>query len=92
MTERKELNLIEAVSIICAQQGCTLESIDGRTINIHCPGGKEQEIKCANAVQQFMEGTSPSVEVYDTPEGEPEDDGCCGGNNPSCNCGGECKH
>lgn len=76
MSNKKEdLDFIQTASIICGQHGCTLDSVDGRTINIICPGGKEQEAKCAKAIERFVKGVDPKVEVSD---------------GPICGCDGNC--
>jgi len=46
--------------------GCTIDSVDieGRTVSITCPGGKEQEIECAMAIGEIMEGNGDSDSIW----------------------------
>jgi len=56
---QQDLNFLQIVSIVASRLGCTIDSIDvdTRTVSITCPGGKEQEIDCATAIGEIMEGT-----------------------------------
>ncbi len=53
---QEDQDFLQIVSLVTSQLGCTIESVDGRTISINCPGGKEQEIKCAMAIEEIIEG------------------------------------
>lgn len=55
---QEDQDFLQIVSIVTSQLGCTIESVDGRTISINCPGGKDQEIKCAQAIEEVIEGNS----------------------------------
>jgi len=56
---KQDLNFLQIVSIVTSRLGCTIDSIDveGRTVSIACPGGKEQETDCATAIGEIIEGT-----------------------------------
>ena len=56
---KQDLNFLQIVSIVTSRLGCTIDSIDveGRTVSIACPGGKEQETDCAAAIGEIIEGT-----------------------------------
>lgn len=53
---QEDQDFLQIVSIVTSQLGCTIESVDGRTISINCPSGKDQEIKCAQAIEEIIEG------------------------------------
>ena len=55
---QKDLTFLQVVSIVTSQFKCTIDSIDteGRTVSITCPGGKEEEIECAMAIGNIIEG------------------------------------
>jgi len=55
---QEDLNFIQVVSIVTSGMGCTIDSIDikGRAVSITCPGGKKQEIECAMAIAEIIEG------------------------------------
>ena len=63
---QEELNFVQVVSVVTSRMGCTIDSIDveGRTISITCPGGKEQEMECAMAIGEIIEGKSDSQGVW----------------------------
>ena len=52
---QEELDFLQIVSVVTSQIGCTMESVDGKTIAINCPGGKDQELKCAKAIETIIE-------------------------------------
>jgi hypothetical protein len=55
---QEDLNFIQVVSIVTSGMGCTIDSIDieRRTVSITCPGGKKQELECAMAIGEIIEG------------------------------------
>ena len=55
---QKDLLFLQVVSIVTSRFKCTIDSIDteGRTVSITCPGGKEEEIECAMAIGDIIEG------------------------------------
>lgn len=53
---QEDLDFLQLVSLVTSQLGCTIESVDGRTVAIHCPGGKDQEVRCAMAIEELIEG------------------------------------
>ena len=55
---QKDLMFLQVVSIVTSKFKCTINSIDteGRTVSITCPGGKEEEIECAMAIGDIIEG------------------------------------
>ncbi len=55
---QEDQDFLQIVSIVTSQLGCTIESVDGRSISINCPGGKDQEIKCAQVIEEIIEGNS----------------------------------
>ncbi len=63
---QEELNFIQVVSIVTSGMGCTIDSIDieGRSISIICPDGKEQEMECAMAIGEIIEGKCDSKGVW----------------------------
>ncbi len=63
---QEELNFIQVVSIVTSGMGCTIDSIDieGRAISIICPGGNEQEMECAMAIGEIIEGKRDSRGVW----------------------------
>jgi hypothetical protein len=54
---QEDLNFLQVVSIVTSRLGCSIDSIDieGRTALITCPGGTDQEMECASAIEQIME-------------------------------------
>lgn len=56
--QQEDLNFIQVVSIVTSGMGCTIDSIDikGRAVSITCPGGKKQEIECAMAIGEIIDG------------------------------------
>lgn len=63
---QEDLNFIQVVSIVTSGMGCTIDSIDsdGRAVSITCPGGKEQEMECAMAIGEIIEGKRDSKSVW----------------------------
>ncbi|MBW2019942.1 MAG: hypothetical protein JRI58_08425 [Deltaproteobacteria bacterium] len=63
---QEDLNFIQIVSIVTSRFGCTIDSIDieGRTVSITCPGGKEQEIECAMAIGDIIEGRENAKDLW----------------------------
>ncbi len=55
---QEDLNFIQVVSIVTSRMGCTIDTVDtkGRSVSITCPGGKEQEMGCAMAIGEIIEG------------------------------------
>ncbi len=55
---QKDLVFLQVVSIVTSRFKCTIDGIDteGRTVSITCPGGKEEEIECAMAICDIIEG------------------------------------
>jgi hypothetical protein len=55
---QEDLNFLQVVSIVTSRLGCSIDSIDieGRTALITCPGGTDQEMECAMAIGEIMEG------------------------------------
>jgi hypothetical protein len=55
---KEELSFLQVVSLVTSNMGCTIDNldIDGRNITIYCPKGKRQEIECAIAIGNIMEG------------------------------------
>ena len=55
---QEDLSFMQIVSVVTSRFGCTIDSVDteGRTLSITCPGGKEQEIECAMAIGEVVEG------------------------------------
>ncbi|MFH1077323.1 MAG: hypothetical protein V1753_10930 [Pseudomonadota bacterium] len=51
----EDMEFLQIVSVVTAQLGCTIENIDGTTISINCPGGREQEARCAMAIEEIMD-------------------------------------
>jgi hypothetical protein len=52
----KSIEFIQLVSLVASQMGCMVEMVDGTTININCPGGKQQEVLCAQAIEEATDG------------------------------------
>ena len=63
---KEDLNFLQVVSIVTSRFGCTIDGIDleGRTLSITCPRGKEQEIECATAIEDIMEGKRDSATIW----------------------------
>ncbi|NVM20924.1 MAG: hypothetical protein HWN68_04005 [Desulfobacterales bacterium] len=63
---QEDLNFVQVVSIVASRFGCTIDSIDieTRTVSITCPGGTEQEIECAIAIGDVMEGKVDSKGIW----------------------------
>jgi len=63
---QEDLNFLQVVSIVTSRLGCTIDSvdIDGRCVSITCPGGKEQESKCAMAIGDIIEGKRDSANIW----------------------------
>lgn len=63
---REDLNFLQVVSIVTSRFGCTIDSIDleGRTVSITCPGGKEEEIECATAIGDIIEGKPKPMNIW----------------------------
>lgn len=53
---QEDLDFLQMVSLVTSQLGCSIESVDGRTVAIYCPEGKDQEVKCAMAIEEIIEG------------------------------------
>ena len=63
---QEELNFVQVVSIVTSGMGCTIDSIDveGRSVSITCPGGREHEMECAMAIGEIIEGKRDSKGVW----------------------------
>lgn len=63
---REDLNFLQVVSIVTSRFGCTIDSIDleGRTVSITCPGGKDQEVECATAIGHIIEGKPKPTNIW----------------------------
>ena len=63
---QKDLNFVQIVSIVTSGMGCKIDSIDikGRTVRISCPGGIEQEMECAMAIGEIIEGKRDSKSLW----------------------------
>jgi hypothetical protein len=66
---QEDLNFLQVVSIVTSRFGCTIDSIDveGRTVSITCPGGKEEEVECATAIGDIIEGKSQHTTIWALP-------------------------
>ena len=62
----EDLNFVQVVSIVTSGMGCTIDSIDieGRSVSITCPGGREQEMECAMAIGEIIEDKRDSKGVW----------------------------
>ena len=62
---QEDLNFLQVVSIVTSRLGCTIDGIDleGRAVSITCPGGKEQEIECATAIEEII-GKNDSASIW----------------------------
>ena len=60
---QEEIEFLNIVSIVAAQHDCTVDKIDleTRTISLTCVGGKAQEIKCAVAIGDIVNGSQNEV-------------------------------
>ena len=47
-----DVEFIQLVSLAASQAGCMVDLIEGKTININCPEGREQEEQCAYAIEE----------------------------------------
>jgi hypothetical protein len=63
---QEDLNFLQVVSIVTSRFGCAIDSIDleGRTVSITCPGGTEEEIECAMAIEDIIEGKSEPTSIW----------------------------
>ncbi len=63
---QEDLTFLQIVSIVTSRIGCIIDTIDieGRSVSIICPGGKEQEIKCAIAIGEIIEGKGDSKSMW----------------------------
>ena len=63
---KQDLNFVQVVSIVTSGMGCKMDSIDikGRSVSITCPGGREQEIECAIAIGEIIEGKRDSKSLW----------------------------
>ena len=63
---QKDLVFLQVVSIVTSRYQCTIDGIDteGRTVSISCPGGKEEEIECAMAIGDILEGKSDPKSMW----------------------------
>jgi len=52
---QEDQDFLQLVSIVTSQFGCTIDSVDGRTISITCPT-KDIEVACAQAIEEIIEG------------------------------------
>jgi len=66
---QEDFNFLQVVSIVTSRFGCTIDSIDleGRTVSITCPGGTEEEIECATAIGDIIEGKSEPTTIWALP-------------------------
>jgi hypothetical protein len=62
----EDLNFVQVVSIVTSGMGCTIDTIDieGRSVSITCPGGREQEMECAMAIGEIIEDKRDSKGVW----------------------------
>ncbi len=63
---QEDLHFLQVVSIVTSRFGCTIDSVDieGRCVSITCPGGKEQEMECATAIGDVIEGKRDSANIW----------------------------
>ena len=63
---QEDLNFLQVVSIVTSRLGCAIDSVDieGRCVSIMCPGGKEQEMECATAIGDIIEGKRDSANIW----------------------------
>ena len=63
---KEDLNFLQVVSIVTSRLGCTIDDIDleGRTVSLTCPGGVEQEMECAMAIGEIIEGKRDCASVW----------------------------
>lgn len=63
---QQDLDFLQVVSIVTSRFGCTIDNIDldGRTVSITCPGGTEEEIECAMAIGDIIEGKSEPTSIW----------------------------
>ena len=63
---QKDLIFLQVVSIVTSRFKCSIDGIDteGRTVSITCPGGKEEEIECAMAIGDILEGKSDPKSIW----------------------------
>ena len=63
---KQDLNFVQVVSIVTSGMGCKIDSIDikGKTVSISCPGGIEQEMECAMAIGEIIEGKRDSKSLW----------------------------
>lgn len=63
---KQDLNFVQVVSIVTSGMGCKIDSIDikGRSVSITCPGGRDQEIECAMAIGEIIEGKRDSKNIW----------------------------
>jgi hypothetical protein len=63
---QEDLNFLQIVSIVTSRFGCTIDSIDieGRSVSITCPGGKDDEMECAMAIGDIIQGKPDSPSVW----------------------------
>ncbi len=55
---QNEIQFLNIVSMVASQYDCTIDEIDleTRTVHLTCAGGKTQEIKCAVALSDILDG------------------------------------
>ena len=60
---KEEMDFINIVSMVAAVYDCTIEDIDfdTRTVSLSCAGGKSQELECAIAIDDIVNGAQKEV-------------------------------
>ena len=60
---KEEMDFINIVSMVAAVYDCTIEDIDfdTRTVSLSCAGGKAQEVECAIAIGDIVNGAQKEV-------------------------------
>ena len=63
---QEDLNFLQVVSIVTSRLECSIDSIDieGRTASITCPGGTDQEMECAMAIGEIIEGKGDATSIW----------------------------
>ncbi|MDY6952933.1 MAG: hypothetical protein SWE60_15595, partial [Thermodesulfobacteriota bacterium] len=59
----EEIEFLNIVSMVAARYDCAIDKIDPetRTVSLTCFGGKRQEVRCALAISEIVEGAQKGV-------------------------------